>query len=103
MGRQQQALRPSLRDGHSEQVGKSKGSAMVGLFNTVGHETETQTKNAAAHLFDCLALVYKMLAKVEIGDAQVANSDREIAAQQLLQVASTYEALALQGSDTPLF
>lgn len=76
---------------------------MTGLFNTIGHETESQTKTAASHLFEALASVNQMLAKVELGDIPAADVERQHATNQLSQVASTFEELSTNGSDIPLF
>jgi hypothetical protein len=76
---------------------------MTGVFNTAGHETEGQAEIAASHLFEGLALVYQMLAKVELKDVAAANIERQKAIVLLATAAPEFEALAAVANDRPLF
>ncbi len=75
---------------------------MVGIFNSVGHETEPATNLAASALFGALASAYQALALVESGDAPAANAQMTAAAAQLRVVAPQYATLFAQGSDAPI-
>jgi hypothetical protein len=76
---------------------------MTGLFNTSGHETEGQAEIAASHLFEGLALVNQMLAKVELKDVAAANIERQKAMLLLSTAAPEFETLAGLANDRPLF
>lgn len=76
---------------------------MTGLFNTVGHETEPETRKAASNLFDALAAVHRTLAAVERGEAAEANGQLGEITGALRAVAERYEMLAGRGNLRPLF
>lgn len=76
---------------------------MVGLFNTVGHETESETNAAATRLFNALAVVHDMLAGVESGDVTSADDHRERAINEFLQVAPAYESMASFANENQIF
>ena len=66
---------------------------MTGVFNTSGHETESQAEIAASHLFEGLALVNQMLSKVELKDVKLADVERQKAIALLASRAPEFENL----------
>jgi hypothetical protein len=75
---------------------------MTGLFNTTGHETESETEFAASRLFEGLATVNTMLSRVEIGDVGAADLERQRAVGLLESVAPEFQRLADLANDRPL-
>lgn len=76
---------------------------MTGLFNTVGHETEPETREAASNLFDALGGVHRVLADVERGHVDEANGPLGEISKALRAVAQRYEILEGRGNPRPLF
>lgn len=75
---------------------------MVGIFNSVGHETEIDTRPAASALFGALATVYEALSLVEVGDAEEANAQVGAASARLREVVPRFDELLVAGTDAPL-